>query len=135
MYHVLPSGKRIKIDDAILKNLMSVLEVTKDKAIQIYLEDEGILDNEEQNNLDEQAKGVANVNDANRKKPKKTTKKKVNISDEKKALFNTILTNLTKCDGIKPENIKIVSENKKIEVNFNNLSFSIDIIQHRPPKH
>ena len=132
MYHVLPSGKKIKIDDSILKNLMSVLEVTKDEAIQIYLEDEGILDNEEQNSLDEQAKGVANVNDADRKKP---TKKKVNISDEKKALFNTILTNLTRCEGIEPENIKIVSENKKIEVNFNNLSFSIDIIQHRPPKH
>jgi len=111
---------------------MSVLEVTKDEAIQIYLEDEGILDNEEQNSLDEQAKGVANVNDANRKKPKR---KKPNISDEKKALFNTILTNLTRCEGIEPENIKIVSENKKIEVNFNNLSFSIDIIQHRPPKH
>lgn len=132
MYHTLPSGKKIKIDDAILKNLMTVLEVTKDEAIQIYLEDEGILDNEEQNSLDEQAKGVANVNDADRKKPKK---KKANISDEKKALFNTILTNLTRCEGIEPENIKIVSENKKIEVNFNNLSFSIDIIQHRPPKH
>lgn len=132
MYHTLPSGKKIKIDDAILKNLMTVLEVTKDEAIQIYLEDEGILDNEEQNSLDEQAKGVANVNDADRKKPKK---KKTNISDEKKALFNTILTNLTRCEGIEPENIKIVSENKKIEVNFNNLSFSIDIIQHRPPKH
>lgn len=132
MYHALPSGKKIKIDDAILKNLMTVLEVTKDEAIQIYLEDEGILDNEEQNSLDEQAKGVANVNDADRKKPKK---KKANISDEKKALFNTILTNLTRCEGIEPENIKIVSENKKIEVNFNNLSFSIDIIQHRPPKH
>lgn len=132
MYHILPSGKRIKIDDTILKNLMSVLEVTRDEAIQIYLEDEGILDNEEQNSLDEQAKGVANVNDADRKKPKR---KKPNISDEKKALFNTILTNLTRCEGIEPENIKIVSENKKIEVNFNNLSFSIDIIQHRPPKH
>jgi hypothetical protein len=132
MYHTLPSGKKIKIDDTILKNLMSVLEVTKDEAIQIYLEDEGILDNEEQNSLDEQAKGVANVNDADRKKPKR---KKANISDEKKALFNTILTNLTRCEGIEPENIKIVSENKKIEVNFNNLSFSIDIIQHRPPKH
>lgn len=132
MYHALPSGKKIKIDDAILKNLMTVLEVTKDEAIQIYLEDEGILDNEEQNSLDEQAKGVANVNDADRKKP---NRKKANISDEKKALFNTILTNLTRCEGIEPENIKIVSENKKIEVNFNNLSFSIDIIQHRPPKH
>ena len=113
MYHTLPSGKKIKIDDTILKNLMSVLEVTKDEAIQIYLEDEGILDNEEQNSLDEQAKGVANVNDADRKKP---NRKKANISDEKKALFNTILTNLTRCEGIEPKNIKIVSENKKIEV-------------------
>ena len=135
MYHTLPSEKKIKIDDTILKNLMNVLEVTKDEAIQIYLEDEGILNNEEQNSLDEQAKGVANVNDANRKKPKKPTKRKVNISDEKKALFNTILINLPKCEGLEPENIKIISENKKIEVNFNNLSFSIDIIQHRPPKH
>ena len=131
MYHKLPSGKKVKIDDNTIKNLMEVLDLTKEEAIQTYLEDEGELENEEQIELDKKAKNLTAVHDAERKQTKKDRKPRtVYTSDEKKDLFNIILTNLKE----NYENVEILKENKKIEVKINDKSFSIDIIQHRPPK-
>ena len=131
MYHKLPSGKKVKIDDITIKNLMEVLDLTKEEAIQTYLEDEGELENDEQIALDQKAKSLTGVHDAERKQTKKDRKPRtVFISDEKKELFNDILRNLE--DNY--QNVTVLKENKKIEVKINDKSFSIDIIQHRPPK-
>ena len=53
------NGKNIRIDDKQLDNLMKNLDLTKDEAIQMYLEDKGYLDNEEQLELDKKAKEIA----------------------------------------------------------------------------
>lgn len=65
-------------------------------------------------------------------KPKKP--KTVKISDEKKELFESILKNLTRCVPIEQENIKVLKENKLIQVKIGEKIFKIDIIEQRPSK-
>jgi len=58
----------------------------------------------------------------------------VKVSDEKRELFDTIVANLTKCIGVEPENITIVTQNKLIEVKIGEKRFKIDVIECRQPK-
>ena len=67
-----------------------------------------------------------------RKKSEKP--KTVKVSDNKKSIFQTILQNLTRNEFIEPENIKVLSENKLIQVQIGEDIFKIDLIQQRKPK-
>jgi len=67
-------------------------------------------------------------------KPKEKKTRPVVVSDEKKAIFETIIKNLDRCEGVERENIEILKENKLIQVTINNKTFKIDIIEQRPPK-
>ena len=58
----------------------------------------------------------------------------VKISDEKKALFTSILTNLTRCEDVEKENIRVITENKLIQVDFGGKTFEIDLREKRKPK-
>ena len=50
------NGKNINIPDADIERSMKSLELTKEEAIQMWLEDEGYLENEEQEELERKAK-------------------------------------------------------------------------------
>lgn len=67
-------------------------------------------------------------------KPKEKKTRPVIVSDEKKALFETILKNLDRCKGVERENIEILKENKLIQVKIGTKTFKIDIVEQRPPK-
>jgi len=135
MRYKMSSGKTITIPDNTIKQFMLSLDLTKEEAIQTYLEDEGLLENEEQIALNEKAKGFSHAVHDRLDKPKKEKRKVVvNVSDEKKALFQSILENISKCDGISAENVTVLKENKLIQVQFGDKIFKIDLIQQRPPK-
>ena len=55
----------------------------------------------------------------------------IKISDEKKAVFNNILTNLQSIYG---EKVEILNENKLISLEINGRNFKIDLIEQRKPK-
>jgi len=130
------NGKNIRIDDKQLDKLMKSLDLTKEEAIQMYLEDEGYLDNEEQLELDKKAKEsgiMRTIHDAKdiEKEKKKTTKPKtVKVSDEKQELFADILENLQKLYG----NVTVLKQNKLIQVQIEEKIFKIDLIEQRPKK-
>lgn len=77
------------------------------------------------------AKGMTNVGKSvdNPDKPKKP--KTVKISDEKKELFSEILSDL---EDVYKQNVKVLKENKLIQVKMSEKIFKIDIIEQRPPK-
>lgn len=58
----------------------------------------------------------------------------VKISEEKINLFNSILTNLDRCEGVSRENIEVLKENKLILVRIGNKNFKIDLIEQRQKK-
>jgi len=58
----------------------------------------------------------------------------VKVSDEKVNLFNSILQNIDRCEGIERESVKILKENKLIQVRIGEKTFKIDIIEERKKK-
>lgn len=135
MKYTLENGKVVNINEKELEKLMKGLDVSKEEAIDIWLEDNEYQVNEEQEELDKKASKVKIQHGASADTPKE--KKKVvthKTSDEKKELFNTILTNLTRCIGVENENIKVLTENKLIEVTLNGKVFKVDLIETRPKK-
>lgn len=134
MKYTLENGKVINIPDSEIKAHMKNLDLTEDEAIQLYLEDEGYLDNEELEELDSKAKKVkiqhgASATEKTEKKEKKP--RTVKTSDEKQELFDNIYHFLVENYGGSTE---IVTQNKLMTVKVGELTFKIDIIQQRKPK-
>ena len=126
------NGKSVNIPNEELEKSMRVLELTRDEAIQLWLEDNGFEDNEEQNALDEKAKKVkVNHGAGEGGKAKNSKPRTVVVSDEKKELFDEIFSNLADVYG---ENAKIEKENKLIIVKIGEKTFKIDLIETRKKK-
>lgn len=136
MRYTLENGKVINIPDDEIANNMKALELTEEEAIEVWLEDNEYEINEEQEKLDAEARKVklklgARENGEKSKTPRERT---VKVSDEKKELFETILTNLTRADGVEVGDVSVLKENKLIQVKIGNKVFKIDVIEQRPPK-
>ena len=134
MKYTLPNGKNINIPDSEIKSHMENLQLTEEEAIQLYLEDEGYLDNEELEELDSKAKKVkiqhgASAVDKTDKKEKKP--RTVKISDEKQGLFNNIYNFLVETYG---GSVEIVKENKLLALKIGEKTFKVDLIEQRQPK-
>ena len=133
MKYTLPTGKTVNIPDKEIEQSMKALDLTKEEAIEMYLEDEGYLDNDEQIELNEKAKKVkidhqASAIDKTEKKEKKV--REVKVSDEKQSLFAEIVANLAE-NG---RNYQILKENKLISVQIGEKIFKIDLIEQRKSK-
>lgn len=125
------NGKLVNIPKKEVQKNMNILGLTLEESIQMYLEDEGYLENEEQENLCKVAKEnkiTATIHKATENKAKKP--KTVKVSDEKVKLFNEILENLYKYN----ENVEVLKENKLIQVKIGEKMFKIDLIEQRKPK-
>ena len=134
MRYTLPNGKNVNIPDEEIKKSMKALDLTKEDAIQMWLEDNDYEVNEEQAELDAKAKKVkidhgASAMDKTKSKEKKPRPKVA--SDEKQTLFSQIFDNLSQNYG---ENVKIEKENKLILVKIGEKEFKVDLIEKRPPK-
>jgi len=125
-------GKQIRIPDDEIAVAMKNLGLSEPEAIQMWLEDEGFLDNEEQEALCEKAKeNKVRVQGEGLKERKPREKPKtVKVSDEKAQLFNEIVENL-KENG---RNFEISKQNKLILVKINEKVFKIDLIEQRTKK-
>lgn len=136
MKYKINENKTVNIPDEEIHNNMVSLEVSEAEAIKIWLEDNEYEINEEQEKLDKSAKGEKIKLGARQDKPKDKPSKPrtVKISDEKKELFDSIVTNLTRCVSVEQENIKILKENKLIEVKIGEKVFKIDLIETRQKK-
>lgn len=125
-------GKQIRIPDDEIAVAMKNLGLSEPEAIQMWLEDEGFLDNEEQEALCEKAKeNKVRVQGEGLKERKPREKPKtVKVSDEKAQLFNEIVENLKEND----RNFEISKQNKLILVRINEKVFKIDLIEQRTKK-
>ena len=134
MRYTLPNNKTINIPDEEIKKSMKALDLSKEDAIQMWLEDNDYEINEEQAELDAKAKKVkidhgASAVDKTEKKEKKPRPKVA--SDEKKELFDEIFSNL---QDVYKQNAQIVKENKLITVKIGEKVFKVDIIEQRASK-
>lgn len=81
------------------------------------------------------ANGMKNYVDTEKTKNRSKGKAHVvKVSNEKKMLFDSIFTNLDRCEGVEPAGIHVLKENKLIEVRIGDKVFKVDVIEQRPPK-
>lgn len=136
MRYTLENGKTINISDKEVENSMKLLEITKEEAIQLWLEDNDYLVNEELEELDAKAKKVKIDHEAQSTKPRKKSEKPrtVKVSDAKKEFFSKLSYYLNEFCEENDANCTILKENKLFQIEFGGEIFKLDLIQQRKPK-
>lgn len=126
------NGKRINIPDNEIKSSMSKLGLTKDEAIQMYLEDNEIVINEEQEALTQKAvksgvqKQMAKVT-SNRKSEKKRERKPDEVKED-------IIQKLAEFIPSFGENVQIENIGKIITFNIGDEHFTLNLVRNRQKK-
>lgn len=131
------NGKGINIPDAEIEKSMKLFGMTKDEAIEMWLEDEGYLDNEEQAELEQKAKDnkiTATIHEAGKGKRKASKPKTVKVSDEKQRLFKELFSVISEYCVDENGSCEVLKENKLIQVKIGEKIFKVDLIEQRPPK-
>lgn len=126
------NGRNITIEDKEINSLMK-LGLTKDEAIQTWLEDNEYLENDEQVELDKKAKKVKidhGATSVDKTEKKARAPRTIKTSDEKVALFEHLVGSIMEIY----ENVDVLKENKLIQVEIGGKTFKIDLIEQRPKK-
>lgn len=123
------NGKVIRIPDADIEKSMKLLKLSHDEAVQMWLEDEGYLENEVVEELTARAKENKVGHDAKTDKPRKKTERVRKVDEEKKYLLNLLIS------AINTENcVDTVKNEAEFSFTFGENSYSVKLIKHRPPK-
>lgn len=128
-------GKNINIPDADIERSMKSLDLTKEEAIQVWLEDEGYLENEEQEELEKKAKKnriTATIHQASAKPAYKKTQKERTHKENptKEMVIREIAAVLPKF----AEDIEILNVGKLIAFRIGDENYEIDLKQKRKKK-
>lgn len=129
------NGKNIKIPDEDIKRNMEILDLSEDEAIQLYLEDEGYLENEEVAELTKKAKDsgiMSTIHGAKAEKPKAKVERERKENPTKERIVAEMSKFLCQLDGISGVNITNIG--KIIEFECENKHFKLDLIQKREKK-
>ena len=134
MTYTLSNGKTVRIPDKEIEKNMKILEISKDEAILLYLEDEGYIENAEQEALCKKAKEnvkVSTLVKARADVKPKTQKERVKKDDPTKEMI------IAEIAGFLPtiaENIQIVDNRKIITFCIGEDTYKIDLTRTRKPK-
>ena len=136
MKYTLSDGKEIRIPDKEILHLMNTMHIKAEQAVQIYLEDEGILHNEEQENLCKKAKDsgiMRTIHDAKavNTPEKKTQKERVKKDNPTKEM---IISKIAELLPEFAENVNIVNSGKLIEFSIGEDDFKLDLTKTRKKK-
>ena len=129
------NDKKIKIPDEEIKKNMEILDLSEEEAIQLYLEDEGYLENEEVAELTKKAKDsgiMSTIHGAKAEKPKAKVERERKENPTKERIIAEIGKFLCQLDGISGVNIANIG--KIIEFECENKHFKLDLIQKREKK-
>lgn len=135
MRYTLENGKTINIADKEIENYIKTLDLSKDEAIQMYLEDEGYLENEEQEILCQKAKEnrvTATVHQAKADAPKRKTQKE-RVQKENPTKEKVILETFELLKTF-AENVEITNKTKLISFELNGNKYEFNLIEKRKPK-
>ena len=128
------NGKNIRIPDADIERSMKTLDLTKEEAIQVWLEDEGYLENEEQEELCKKAKEnriTATIHEASAINKKKTQRERVRKENPTKEM---VIAEIVKILPNFAENVQVLNIGKLISFTIGENTYEIDLKQKRKPK-
>ena len=127
------NGKKVKIPQDNLDRLMKGLQVDQESAIEIYLEDEGYLENEEQIALDKKAKEnriTATIHQASKGEKRERKKVERKADETKESLIKALAETLESL----VDNVQVVNIGKIIEFDLKGEHYKLDLIRQRKPK-
>lgn len=129
------NGKKINIPDSDIERSMRTLGLTKEEAIQVWLEDEEYIINEEQEALVQKAKEnriTATVHQARTIDPKKKTQKeRVRKENPTKEM---VIKRIAELLPEFAENVEITNVSKLISFTIGEEKYEVNLIQKRKPK-
>lgn len=126
-------GRNIRIPDAEIEKSMKMLDLTKEEAIEMWLEDEEYLENEEQEELCKKAKEnriTATIHEAKDTK-KKTQRERVRKENPTKEM---VIAEIAKLLPNFAENVQVLNIGKLISFTIGENTYEIDLKQKRKPK-
>ena len=133
----LENGKVVKAMTSYLENMVKTLDIDMDEAVLTWLEDEGYLVNEEQEELCATAKENKSLAAARKgirdgAKEKKKAVRTVKENPTKEMIIATIAKCIEALDGA--TNMVVENKGKLITFDMAGESFKIDLVQKRKPK-
>lgn len=117
------NGKQIAIPDSEITGFEKKYGLSKDEAIQLWLEDNDYLENETVNKLVEKSKGQRHYEKS--AKARKSTPKERKVDEEKKMLLNKLM------EGISVDSVKNEAE---FSFHVGDNHYTVKLVKHRPPK-
>ena len=125
--------KSVKIVKQWVITTMEKLQLNFWETVNLWLEDNDYIVNEEQEELDKEAKGKVKLVAKTEKPVKKTPKERVQKENPTKELIiQTIYNALQQIDNISSVNVE--NKAKLITFELNNEQFKVDLVQKRKPK-
>ena len=122
------NGKEINIPDKDISNLMASLDITKDEAIDTWLDDHDYIDNAEAEEMTKKAKQLRRYEKSNNERKKTVRERKVDA--EKGGLLTAIKTAVEAFGGA----VSSVKNEAEFSFTFNGNSYTVKLVKHRPPK-
>lgn len=121
------NGKKMNIPEAELTNLMTNLKITRMEALQVWLEDNGHLFNEEQEELEKKTRGQKV--DRGVEKRQTAYKRERKPNEEKQTLVAAVAQCLESLGGV--EGLKTVKPEREVSFMYGGQSYSITLTCHR----
>lgn len=123
------NGKSIRIPDTYIQSAIDNLSLTKEEAIQMYLDDEGYTVNDEQQELIEKAKKAGRINgNAKADRERKPVKRERKPNDEKRAIIEKVQQAFSDIGAV------IANPEREVTFTIDGNAYSITLIAHRKPK-
>lgn len=122
------NGKEINIPDKDISNLMASLDISKDEAIDTWLDDHDYIDNAEAEEMTKKAKQLRRYEKSDNERKKTVRERKVDA--EKGGLLTAIKTAVEAFGGA----VSSVKNEAEFSFTFNGNSYTVKLVKHRPPK-
>lgn len=122
--------KAVAIPEKTIEKYMKLLDLSREEAVQMYLEEEGYETNDTVEELTAKAKENKINHEARSDKPRKNAVRERKPDEEKERIIE-ILSKALENAGLEP---KITNSSKNIEFFIGKNSYKVDLVKHRPPK-
>lgn len=123
----------VTISDEWIDKQCELLDISIQEAVDMYLADNGVVENSEQNELDTKAKKVKINHGATGSKERKKVERKREPNETKRAIISSLINAINEIEGV--ENAKITNVEKYIDFAISDRTFTINLVEHRKPKH
>lgn len=128
----LKGGKVVQVPNDEVSKLATALKISRSEAVEVWLYDEGYIENKEADELTAKAKENKISHNARAEVKQKTQRERVVKEDKvKEAIIQAVADMLP---NLQAENVVIEKKGKLITFTVGEDKFKLDLIRQRPPK-